>query len=156
MLYRILFSVEPQHESAIGIKCILYLVWWKFYQYFILREEKRKRRNKINGKNLCSTVRCCIVHCTLQCTESLYTAAQIIACILDLPHVSSLTLKNYLLFLWFNWFASKIDIIVGFPGGSVVKNLPANARDASNEGSIPESGRSPRVGNGNPLQYSCL
>ena len=39
-----------------------------------------------------------------------------------------------------------------FPGGSVVKNLPANAGDA---GSIPGSGRSYRVGNSNPLQYSC-
>ena len=41
----------------------------------------------------------------------------------------------------------------GFPGGSVVKNLPANAGDV---GSIPGSERSPREGNGNPLQYSCL
>ena len=35
----------------------------------------------------------------------------------------------------------------------VVKNLPANAQD---EGLIPGSGRSPGVGNGNPLQYACL
>ena len=42
---------------------------------------------------------------------------------------------------------------MGFPGGSVVKNPPANAGDA---GSIPGSGRSPGGGNGNPLQYSCL
>ena len=40
-----------------------------------------------------------------------------------------------------------------FPGGSVVKNLPANPGDAS---LIPGSGTSPREGNGNPLQYSCL
>ena len=38
----------------------------------------------------------------------------------------------------------------------VVKNLPANGEDARDEGSIPGSGRSPGVGNGNPLQYSCL
>ena len=38
-----------------------------------------------------------------------------------------------------------------FPGGSVVKNLSANARD---KGSIPGLGRSPGVGNGNPVQYS--
>ena len=44
----------------------------------------------------------------------------------------------------------------GFPFGTVVKNLPANAGDARNEGSIPGSGRSSGVGNGNPLQYSCL
>ena len=42
---------------------------------------------------------------------------------------------------------------MGFPGGSVVKNLPANAGDA---GSNPESGRFSGEGNGNPLQYSCL
>jgi len=39
------------------------------------------------------------------------------------------------------------------PIGAVVKNPPANARDA---GYIPESRRSPGVGNGKPLQYSCL
>ena len=41
----------------------------------------------------------------------------------------------------------------GFPGGSVVKNLPAVAGDT---GSVSESGRSPGEGNDNPLQYSCL
>ena len=44
----------------------------------------------------------------------------------------------------------------GFPGRSVVKNLPANAGDSDNASSIPGSGRSPGGGNGNPLQYSCL
>ena len=43
--------------------------------------------------------------------------------------------------------------MLGFPGGSVVKNPPNNAGDM---GLIPESGRSPGEGNGNPLQYSCL
>ena len=42
---------------------------------------------------------------------------------------------------------------MGFPGGSVVKNLPANTADA---GSIPGCGRSPGKGNGNQLQYACL
>ena len=41
----------------------------------------------------------------------------------------------------------------GFPGGSVVKNSPTNEGDL---GSVPEWGRSPGEGNGNPLQYSCL
>ena len=44
----------------------------------------------------------------------------------------------------------------GFPGGAVVKNLPANAGDAGDAGSIPGLGRSPGGGNGNPLWYSCL
>ena len=39
----------------------------------------------------------------------------------------------------------------GFPGGTVVKNLPASAGDTGAPGSIPGSGRSPGVGNGNPL-----
>ena len=38
----------------------------------------------------------------------------------------------------------------------VVKNLPASAGDARDAGSIPGWGRSPREGNGNPLQYSFL
>ena len=46
--------------------------------------------------------------------------------------------------------------LMGFPGGTVVKNLPANIGDTGDVGSIPESGRSPREGNGNSLQYSCL
>ena len=38
----------------------------------------------------------------------------------------------------------------------VVKNLPANAGDLRDMGSIPGLGRSPGEGHGNPLQYSCL
>ena len=38
----------------------------------------------------------------------------------------------------------------------MVKNPPANARDLRDPGSIPESGRTPGEGNGNPLHYSCL
>ena len=45
---------------------------------------------------------------------------------------------------------------MGFPGGSVVKNPPANAGDARDVGSIPGSGRFSGEGNSNPLQYSCL
>ena len=41
----------------------------------------------------------------------------------------------------------------GFPGGSVVKNLPANVGDS---GSIPGLGRSLGEGNGNPFHFSCL
>jgi len=56
------------------------------------------------------------------------------------------------------WYVHDIQIVSkgeskGFSGGSVVKNPPANA---GGMGSIPGSGRSPREGNGNPLQCSCL
>ena len=43
--------------------------------------------------------------------------------------------------------------VMGFPGGSVVKNPPVNAGDA---GSVSGSARSPGERNGNPLQYSCI
>ena len=42
---------------------------------------------------------------------------------------------------------------MGFPGVSVIKNIPANAEET---GLIPGSGRSLREGNDNPVQYSCL
>ena len=43
--------------------------------------------------------------------------------------------------------------VMGFPGGSKVKNPPANVGDM---GSLPGLGRCPGGGNGNPFQYSCL
>ena len=45
---------------------------------------------------------------------------------------------------------------MGFQVGLVVENQPANAGAAGDMHLIPGSGRSPRGGNGNPLQYSCL
>ena len=44
---------------------------------------------------------------------------------------------------------------LGFPGGSAVKNPPTTL-ETGNVGWIPESGRAPGAGNGNPLPYSCL
>ena len=43
-----------------------------------------------------------------------------------------------------------------FPGGEVVKNLPASTENTGDMVSVPEWERSPGVGNGNPLHYSCL
>ena len=67
-------------------------------------------------------------------------------------------LKAIRLYTWKAWIAYYLNFISkkllrGFPGGSVVKNLPANAGDL---GSIPGSGRSPGEGNGYPFQYSFL
>ena len=45
---------------------------------------------------------------------------------------------------------------IGFPGGSLVKKLPANVADTRNMGLIPGSRKDPVVGNGNPLQDTCL
>ena len=46
-------------------------------------------------------------------------------------------------------------MLLSFRGGSAVKNLPANAGDKRDAGSIPGSGRFSGGGHGNPLQYSC-
>ena len=55
---------------------------------------------------------------------------------------------------WFGGLTGEeLEREVGFPGGSVVKNPPANA---GNGGSNPGLGRCSGEGNGNPLQYSCL
>ena len=59
------------------------------------------------------------------------------------------TLVSSNLFVFFHM----IVLSRGFPGGSVVRNLPASAR---NVGSVSESARSPGEGDCNPLLYSCL
>ena len=46
--------------------------------------------------------------------------------------------------------------MLGFPRDSEVEESAFSAGDTGNMGSIPGSGRSPREGNDNPLQYSCL
>ena len=55
-------------------------------------------------------------------------------------------------------FREQLSIVLlwAFQMALMAKNLPANARDARDAGSIPRLGRSLGEGNGNPLQYSCL
>ena len=49
----------------------------------------------------------------------------------------------------------QLRYLLGFPGGSVVKNQPANTGASGDTSSFPGLGRSPGEGNGKPLQYSC-
>ena len=49
----------------------------------------------------------------------------------------------------------RLNLNTWLPGGSVVKNPPANARDVGHSGPVPGWGRSGE-GNSNPLQYHCL
>ena len=65
-------------------------------------------------------------------------------CVCSSSSVTSVSFNSYL----YKGRASQVAI--------VVKNPPANAGDSREAGSIPGLGRSPGVGNGNPLQYSCL
>ena len=62
-------------------------------------------------------------------------------------------IKPFLLIASIVFMTINIVIILGFPGGSVVKNLSANVADA---GSTPGLGKSPGEGNGSPLQYSYM
>ena len=57
------------------------------------------------------------------------------------------------IYIYIIYLSIYVCIYWGFPGGSEVKNPPANAEDTD---LIPGLGRSPGEGNGNPLQYSCL
>ena len=57
---------------------------------------------------------------------------------------------------WVKRLKRKGSAVGGFPGGSVVKNLPAVQEPQETPCLIPGSGRSPGGGHGNPLQYSCL
>ena len=68
------------------------------------------------------------------------------ACGISVPSPNHWTAREFL-----RWLL----ICECFPGGLMVKNLPASA-GVRDKGSIPGSGRSPGEGNGNPLQYSCL
>ena len=68
-------------------------------------------------------------------------------CFLSLPHG---LFKTHFLFL------QNLQFWMDFPGDSAVKNLPANAGDVGNAGSILWLGRSPGGGHSNPLQYSSL
>ena len=82
---------------------------------------------------------------------------------LNIPHLSSwatLPVNGCLTFLTTRpQPCSSLSLCVhlqGFPSASTVKNPPANAGDTRDPSLISGSGRSPREGPGNPLQYSCL
>ena len=65
--------------------------------------------------------------------------------------------QAYIMFKRRLYVQQKVTILIqGFPGRAMVNNLPANAGEARDSGSIPGLGRSPGEGDGNPLQYSCL
>ena len=49
-----------------------------------------------------------------------------------------------------------LSLVKAVTSGAVIKNLPTDGEDAGDAGLIPGLGRSPGVGNGSPLQYSCL
>ena len=68
-------------------------------------------------------------------------------------HTHTCILTSVISFSWIDNFIIMEYPSLGFPGGTLVKNPPANAGDM---GSIPGLEKSPGVGKGNPFQYSCL
>ena len=84
--------------------------------------------------------------------------AQWLSCLFSHVCEFNAWLDFFFFFLWNKRWRKKVHLsgcrgYLGFPHGSVVRNLPGDTTDM---GLITESGRSPGVGNGNPLQYSCL
>ena len=69
------------------------------------------------------------------------------------PHFNPIEEENWKQFEIFVLFTGSL---MGFPGGTAVKNPPANAEDTGDLGAISGMERSPRRENGNPFQYSCL
>ena len=68
--------------------------------------------------------------------------------------LESISAKVFHISILPNWQEARIS--QGFPSGTSGKNLPANAGDVRDVGSIPGLGRSPGGGYGNLLQDSCL
>ena len=89
---------------------------------------------------------CCVCQCLCVCLHTYHS-------LLIIPGRSiSARLPSENIAIYF----IKGTVNCGFPGASVVVNLPADAGDTGDTGLIPGSGISPGEGNGNPLQYSCL
>ena len=111
-------------------------------------------QNWVSATETLQTTKCWVF------TSWSYTEKNLLNPALSLAHALLLLRLNWLFFwspvvfiFWPRHSTLLIHYHVGFPGDSVVKNPPANT---GNAGSIPELGRSPGGGNGNPLQYSCL
>ena len=68
------------------------------------------------------------------------------------PHIASRGQCPFFFKNVFIWLCQ----VLGFPGGTSVENLPANAGDKGDVGVIPGSGRYPGVENGSPFQFSFL
>ena len=98
----------------------------------------------------------CVCVCTYMCARAFahahtltYVQLSVIPWIA--AHQAPLSMES-----WSRLPLAALALARGFPGGTVLKNPPANAGASRDTGSIPRLGRSPREGNGNPLQYSCL
>ena len=88
------------------------------------------------------------------CLESNKNNVRILSNLGQKPSFITDAMQTFCLFYITNMATRTLSL--SLPDGSVVKNLLANAGDAGGTGLIPGQGRSPGIGNGNPLQYSCL
>ena len=125
------FSTYYNEGNEFSVYCLLDITNWMFSCYFRLSETSHLIPLLNEVASAISTFPFLIPFPNLVTRITLYLVTQIIyvAVILD---------------------SSKQSL--GFPGDSMVKNLPAIAEDTGDMGSIPGLGRSPGEGNGNPLQ----
>ena len=89
---------------------------------------------------------------TFKCHYGPDTELRASACVLPLNLPQTLICEPCCFVIWQGLQFKK----TGFPGGSVVKNLPVKAGVSGDMSSISGSGRASGGGNGTPLQYSCL
>ena len=110
--------------------------------------------HKINKVNICNIL---CIFCNLGCCRKwLMNKGRAMEIKITCNTHGSWTDNTYIQWLntfYFAWRSFLFISIMGFLGGVVIKNPPANTGDT---GSIPGSWRFAGVGNGNPLQYSCL
>ena len=110
----------------------------------------------LNAKRLCFLFYC---HFFIALRACFLTMSVLSVCVLESTKTGMKLLTYFLASVkcapkstW-TAFLLLLPVKMGFPGGSMVKNLPGNA---GNSGLIPGFGRSFGEGNGSPLQYSCL
>ena len=121
-----------------------WILWW--YYFFVLFSWSK------------SDLQCCVsFRCITKWLGYTYTC---------IPSFSDSFLIQFITEYWveFSLLYSRSFLVISsiyswyvdFPGGTMVKNPPASGGDTREARSVPWSGRSPRVGNGNSLQYSGL
>ena len=90
----------------------------------------------------------------LNCRQTLYSLFTLLIVSFVVQKLLSFIRSHLFIFAFISNILDKPQM--SFPGGTMIENLPTNARDSRDSGSIPGSGRSLGGRNGNPFQYSCL
>ena len=107
-------------------------------------------------RKLCLPMLCFLLHTILHSTGQYQECLQLADMVSSERHKLYLVSSRTFALLNFNDLMSFVVIFGASQVALVVKILPGSAGDIRDSGLIPESGRSPGRGHGNPFQYSCL